>query len=189
MLTRPQWRSWTGWKPRSQRDPWDTWDPRPGWAERGEGRVHAWEHRGVLDTQLQAVFVELAELRHRPREDRGKLALPRAAAPPLQALGLPLGAGQHQPHRFPAGAFFCMQGWTSQRFSYFRFLSTVFQPCACFIFGIGLQKNFVAGVRVHLEGQICNCKAGSHSTRKVPLACQKQGKVFAISVPRRDVHL
>lgn len=85
MLTRPQWRSWTGWKPRSQWDPWDTWDPGTGRAERGEGRVHAGEHRGVLDTQLQAVFMERVKLRHRPWEDRGKSALPGGAAPTTAA--------------------------------------------------------------------------------------------------------
>lgn len=124
--------------------------------------------------------------------DLGKIAVsqlcPEVLHQPQQPLGLPLWAGQHQPHRFPAEAFFCMRGWP-QRFSYFRFLSAVLQLCACFISGIGFQKNFVAGVRVHLEDQICNCKAESHDTKKIPLACPKQGKVFTISVLRRILGL
>lgn len=125
--------------------------------------------------------------------DLGKIAVswlcPEGLHQPQQAPGLPPSAGQRPPHTFPAGAFFCMQGWTPQRLSCFGFLSAVIQLCACCISGIGFWKNFVACVRVRLVDQICNCKAESHSAKEAPLTCPKQGKAFTASILRRDKHL
>lgn len=69
VLARARGRPWPRREPWGQRHPRDPWDPRSRWIQRRKGGVPEGNLRGVLDTQLQAVFVEFPELWHRSWEN------------------------------------------------------------------------------------------------------------------------